>query len=753
MRLAFTCAAPILAERRIRGPLGALMASAILLVGAVGPISAVSPAPAAKASPWSKAPTRALTKHHVASEKAAARLAVGSPRNGATKALPFRSVKVAHPATPRGASLQKSPTSSSVKPRIVAGPDVEVAQQFTGMTEHESGDFVPPDPWVGVNGTYVVQVVNSTARISNRLGTEISSVPTWALFALPAGQSASDARVMWDATHGRWVAISISFNGDFSSNYLNLAVSDGADPTAGWATFSFAYGAYLPDYPSVASSSDKVVVTDNLFDPTPNFIGADLVTVSWASIIGGTALTVNECVGPGYVHPRAAQVLSPSFDVHLIMESNNGVDSNQWYWRLRGPGTCFDVVDGTEFTGFAPFMFPPDPRQSPSDTIGTSNTAVDERPTDAVWQNNKLWWVSTFPWSYGGPANDAVALWTATTAPVTGAATPGVPQAIAPGDGIDAFMGGIGLTRNGTLVTIYSQSSSAGYVSMEANQIPPGGSLGTPVHLDDGDASYASERWGDFAGVAMDPVGTGSVWATHEVAAPDGTWRTDVVRLVADNDNPTLPGVPVALIAAPTALGASVPVRLVWPAATDVTSGNVHYTIAQSIDGSGFFEVSNVTGTSTVRQLLMNHTYQFAISAIDAVGHQGGWRYTTPLRPWLYQQGSAVFTGAWPTQFNSVFSGGSARYASVAGRYATFTATSARSIGFVTTKATTRGSFRVYVDGHLRATISAYSLVTRFRQLVFSYSWATPGTHKIRIVVLGTAHHPRVDVDAFVVLR
>ncbi|MEA2545488.1 MAG: hypothetical protein QOI09_761, partial [Chloroflexota bacterium] len=37
--------------------------------------------------------------------------------------------------------------------------------------------------------------------------------------------------------------------------------------------------------------------------------------------------------------------------------------------------------------------------------------------------------------------------------------------------------------------------------------------------------------------------------------------------------------------------------------------------------------------------------------------------------------------------------------------------------------------------------------------LVFSYSWATPGTHKIRIVVLGTAHHPRVDVDAFVVLR
>ena len=51
MRLPFTCAAPILAIRRIRGPLGAVMASAILLVGAVGPMSAVSPMLAAKASP------------------------------------------------------------------------------------------------------------------------------------------------------------------------------------------------------------------------------------------------------------------------------------------------------------------------------------------------------------------------------------------------------------------------------------------------------------------------------------------------------------------------------------------------------------------------------------------------------------------------------------------------------------------------------------------------------------------------------
>ena len=93
------------------------------------------------------------------------------------------------------------------------------------------------------------------------------------------------------------------------------------------------------------------------------------------------------------------------------------------------------------------------------------------------------------------------------------------------------------------------------------------------------------------------------------------------------------------------------------------------------------------------------------------------------------------------------------RFASLAGRYATFTTTTARSIGFVTTKASSRGSFRVYVDGVYKATISTYSTTTQVRRIVYQFNWATPGTHKIRIYVLGTSGHPRVDVDAFVVLR
>jgi hypothetical protein len=63
-----------------------------------------------------------------------------------------------------------------------------------------------------------------------------------------------------------------------------------------------------------------------------------------------------------------------------------------------------------------------------------------------------------------------------------------------------------------------------------------------------------------------------------------------------------------------------------------------------------------------------------------------------------------------------------------------------------------RGSAAVYVDGKYRATISLASTTYRARQVVYATSWSTSGVHTLRIVNLGTAGHPRVDVDAFVQL-
>jgi hypothetical protein len=190
-----------------------------------------------------------------------------------------------------------------------------------------------------------------------------------------------------------------------------------------------------------------------------------------------------------------------------------------------------------------------------------------------------------------------------------------------------------------------------------------------------------------------------------------------------------------------------------WGAAPDIDSGISSYLVERSDDGGSFFGVS-IPGTAITQPLLLGHSVRYRITPTDIVGLVGPPTYGPTFRPTLYQSTSSTTVSAtWGTSTSSGFSGGKTRYATKAGTSATFTATAARSIAIVTTKAATRGSFKVYVDGVYKGKISTYSTVTRFRQLVYQFSWSTPGTHKVKIVVFGTAGHPRVDLDAFVVLR
>jgi hypothetical protein len=42
---------------------------------------------------------------------------------------------------------------------------------------------------------------------------------------------------------------------------------------------------------------------------------------------------------------------------------------------------------------------------------------------------------------------------------------------------------------------------------------------------------------------------------------------------------------------------------------------------------------------------------------------------------------------------------------------------------------------------------------THPRRVVFTHTWGAIGVHTIKIVVAGTRRHPRVDVDAFVIVQ
>ena len=89
----------------------------------------------------------------------------------------------------------------------------------------------------------------------------------------------------------------------------------------------------------------------------------------------------------------ALQTPATSATVFAIAEDAGG---DVEYARITGtPVNGSTAIANSSLSSIiVPFMQPPDPIQPGSDFI---DDAVDERPTDAVWKDNKLAFVSTFP--------------------------------------------------------------------------------------------------------------------------------------------------------------------------------------------------------------------------------------------------------------------------------------------------------------------------------------------------------------------
>ncbi len=204
------------------------------------------------------------------------------------------------------------------------------------------------------------------------------------------------------------------------------------------------------------------------------------------------------------------------------------------------------------------------------------------------------------------------------------------------------------------------------------------------------------------------------------------------------------------------ALTTTVPAMVEW-SATDWVGGSglASYDIARSVDGAAYIVIgTGLAAPSMSAWLASGHSYRYEVRAHDRVGNIGGWVAGIAVSPTLLQQTSSSigYHGTWTLTSSSAYSGGSLRSASVAGAYVGLT-TSARGLAFVTTRGPGRGAARIYVDGILVTTVNLWAATYQYRFVAFSAGWSSLGTHTLRVVVVGTATHPRVDLDAFEILR
>jgi hypothetical protein len=152
----------------------------------------------------------------------------------------------------------------------------------------------------------------------------------------------------------------------------------------------------------------------------------------------------------------------------------------------------------------------------------------------------------------------------------------------------------------------------------------------------------------------------------------------------------------------------------------------------------------------------VSHTLQ--IKASDTVGNPSDWTAATPFTLAVTQENGAgvVYTGAFKRAAQAGASGRYVKWAATAGRKATFTF-SGTSVAFVSTRGRDRGKAEVWLDGVRVATLDLYGRTTLAARVVLVRALTGTGTHTLEVRVLGArrraATSPRVDIDAFVVLR
>jgi hypothetical protein len=250
--------------------------------------------------------------------------------------------------------------------------------------------------------------------------------------------------------------------------------------------------------------------------------------------------------------------------------------------------------------------------------------------------------------------------------------------------------------------------------------------------------------------------GTKTAYAQfRDAAGNDSVVYSDTITLntAVDTTKPTVPGRLIHRIAGAVTTG--FPIRLNWAASTDTGSGIAYYILQQSVNGAAYTTIGHPSATLVDLQLSSSSkTYRYRVAARDNDGNVSPYSYSLSFKTISTSESGAAmkYTRSWPLSSSTAYIGGKAKYSKVTGATATLTFKGNR-VAWLSQKGPTSGVARVYVDGKLKATVNLYSATTINKQVVWQYAWTAVTTRTVRVVVVGTAGHPKVLIDQFFSVR
>jgi hypothetical protein len=284
--------------------------------------------------------------------------------------------------------------------------------------------------------------------------------------------------------------------------------------------------------------------------------------------------------------------------------------------------------------------------------------------------------------------------------------------------------------------------------------------------------------WGTAAG--------GTLTITVPPSAPAGTYDVVVqaayrttrvheihVPVTVENAPPVAAPPGAALVRGSRTTPTGVPIRLSWAPAADQSPitgyelGEVTAGAAPPVDPAPMppadpavappvTVVAATRGTvrTATRIIPFAAPRSYAVRAKDAPGNVGEWAAAAPVEAVVVQESSAAVqrSAGWLGYASSYALGGKATSATRAGTWMRHSFTG-RGIALVGPKGPGRGRAEIRLDGVLVSTVETRAATAGSRWLLYAAAVDPAVPHTIEVRLLGTAGRPRVDVDAFLVLR
>ncbi|MHC4093431.1 MAG: T9SS type A sorting domain-containing protein, partial [Planctomycetota bacterium] len=408
---------------------------------------------------------------------------------------------------------------------------------FHGITQTQ---FIPPDPIVAAGPQHLMALVNSDFAIFSKTGTNQKqiSAETWFNNVAP-GNNAFDPKVIYDHFAKRWVMVWLAVNFSDSTSYLLVSASDDSIPDGTWCNWALPghVNGTTPDttwsdYQGLGFDDQAVYIVPNQFGFNFSFSYAKIRIIPKSTLYdaGCPAITYTDLWdlqdpdNPGLpvATTRPAVTYGTPGVEYLISDSRFLTGNTVTLWSLTNPLSATPTLTGVNVP-VTQRTIAPDAEQLGG---GRLLDVGGSRVRNVVYRDGSVWTAHS--------VGDASGLYARARYLRIAVAGPTVLEDVSWGsDNCWLFFPAITADALSNMVLVYNQSCTDEYASIRyTGRRPTDPGLQPSAQLKAGETNYQrgpgdDVRWGDYNGVAVDPVDTTLVWMFAEYAAsPANTWGT-----------------------------------------------------------------------------------------------------------------------------------------------------------------------------------------------------------------------------------